>query len=79
MAVDWFLIDAPHVAPREYEAWRAAKAQHEALFYCVLDAEDGTDAQRALELAALEAKSEADRLEQVARDAWRRTWRAPGA
>jgi len=28
MTVDWFLVDAPHVAPDEFAAWEAAKKRH---------------------------------------------------
>ncbi|MFP3709701.1 hypothetical protein SB783_37440 [Paraburkholderia sp. SIMBA_009] len=79
MAVDWFLVDARHAVPAEFAAWEVATERHRALVYRAIDAEEGGEEYAALEAAGLEAKREADRLEQIARDAWKRTWRVPGA
>lgn len=70
MAADWFLIDAPHVVPREFEAWQAAKMRHRAVFQRFLDAQDGSAEQAALDAEGGAAKSEADRFERIAREAW---------
>ena len=66
MAVEFFLIDAPHAVPAEFAAWVAAKERHREVFLQVLDG-------RALEASAVAAAAEADRLEQVARQAWARS------
>lgn len=70
MTVDWFLIDAPHVVPCEFEAWEAAKERHRAVFLRCIDAQDGSAEQAALEAEGQAAKVEADRLEQIARETW---------
>lgn len=70
MTVDWFLIDAPHVVPREFEAWEAAKEHHRAVFRRCLAAPAGGADQAALDAEGQAAKIEADRLEQIAREAW---------
>lgn len=70
MTVDWFLVDAPHVAPDEFAAWEAAKKCHMHLFLCLTRANERSDEWIALELAAREAQAECDRLENVARTVW---------
>lgn len=72
MAVEFFLIDAPHIVPAEFEAWQAAKQRHRDLFLQVLALDEKGASFRALEAAAIEAAAEADRLEQAARRAWSR-------
>jgi hypothetical protein len=69
MTVDWFLIDAPHVVPAEFQAWEVAKAHHRAVFLRCIDAQGSK--QTALDAEGQAAKIEADRLEQIARDAWK--------
>ncbi len=72
MAVEFFLLDAPHVVPADFAAWEAAKQRHRALFLQVL-ALDGKDARyHELEAEAVEAAAVAYRLEQAARQAWSR-------
>ena len=72
MTVDWFLIDAPQIVPQDFGAWEAAKARHRDLFLRCLDAETGSAEQAALDVKGQAAKLEADRLEQIAREAWKR-------
>lgn len=69
MAADYFLIDAPCVVPTEFAAWQAAKELHRSIFSQALFAA-GTDQEEALNLAGQEARKVADRLEQIARQAW---------
>ncbi|CAM5534091.1 hypothetical protein AFAE65S_00113 [Alcaligenes phenolicus] len=71
MTVDWFLIDAPHVVAAEFQAWEAAKAHHRAVFLRCIDAQDSAE-RAALDAEGQAAKIEADRLEQIAREAWKR-------
>ncbi|MDF6970136.1 hypothetical protein NMT62_24265, partial [Escherichia coli] len=75
MTVDFFLIDAPHTVPQEFQAWEAAKAHHRAVFLRYVDAEDGSAEQSRLDTEGRAAKAEADRLEQAARTAWLRAKR----
>ncbi len=75
MTVDFFLIDAPHAVPQEFQAWEAAKAHHRAVFLRCVDAEDGSAEQSRLDTEGWAAKAEADRLEQAARTAWLRAKR----
>lgn len=72
MTVDYFLIDAPHTAPQEFAAWVAAKERHRAMFGRCIDAPDSSAERASLDSEGKAAKIEADRLEQVARQAWRR-------
>jgi hypothetical protein len=72
MAVESFLIDAPHVVPSEFAAWEAAKQRHRELFLQVLALDPKGTSDRVLEGAAIKAAAEADRLEQVARQVWAR-------
>nr|WP_317623820.1 hypothetical protein [Acidovorax sp. SUPP3334]BDH38330.1 hypothetical protein AVHM3334_23025 [Acidovorax sp. SUPP3334] len=67
MAVEYFLIDAPHVVPVQYQAWEAAKERHFALFQRVLSLSAREGGHADLEGAAQDAADEAARLEQVAR------------
>ena len=71
MTVDWFLIDAPHVVPAEFRAWEAAKAHHRTVFLRCVDAQGDSAEQAALDAEGQAAKIEADRLEQIAREAWK--------
>ncbi len=77
MAIDWFLIDAPHVVPAEFAAWEAAKAHHRTVFLQCIEAQDSAE-RAALDAEGRAVKIEADRLEQVARDAWTRVKKAKG-
>jgi hypothetical protein len=54
MTLDWFLMDAPRIAPHEYAAWEVAKEHHKRLFLRVLgqSEEDGSELFAALEKAA---------------------------
>ncbi len=70
MAVDYFLIDAPHAIPEEFEAWEAATAHHRAIFYRCIEALDGSAEQATLEAEGRAAQAEAERLEQIAREKW---------
>lgn len=70
MAVDFFLIDAPHVVPREFAAWEAAKEYHRHVFLRCIDAEEGSAERATLDAEGQAAKIESDRLEQIAREAW---------
>lgn len=70
MTVDYFLIDGPHVVPQEFRAWEAAKEHHLAIFLRCIDAEAGSTEQTALDAEGVAAKAEADRLENIARQAW---------
>lgn len=72
MTVDWFLVDAPHIVPQEFAAWEGAKAHHHAVFLRCLNAPAGGEEQAALDGEGRAAKAEADRLEQIAREAWKR-------
>lgn len=72
MTVDFFLINASHAVPQEFQAWEAAKAHHRAVFLRCVDAEDGSAEQSRLDAEGRAAKAEADRLEQAARTAWLR-------
>lgn len=75
MAVDFFLIDAPHAVPEEFRAWEAAKAQHRAVFLRCISAQAVSAEQTALDAEGRAAQTEADRLERVAREAWSRAAR----
>ncbi|MPM15940.1 hypothetical protein SDC9_62314 [bioreactor metagenome] len=70
MAADFFITDGPRVVPAEYQAWQAA---YDYWYVCVQRALDcgGSESER-LGSVAIAAKGEADRLEQIARDAFRR-------
>jgi hypothetical protein len=70
MTVDWFLVDAPGMAPQEFQAWFAAKERHRSVFLRCCDAKEGSPEQAALEAEGRALKIEVDRLEQIARDAW---------
>jgi len=70
MAVDWFLVDAPHSVPQEFKAWDAAKKRHQAVFLRCCDASDGSPERAALNEEGQSLKIEVDRLEKIARDAW---------
>lgn len=72
MAVDWFLADAPAEVPAEFVAWQTARARHIRLFVRVWELPPDAEVLEALERAARAAKGEADRLEGVARAAWKR-------
>ena len=72
MAVEWFLIDAPHLVPSEFRAWTEAKERHYAIFRQAVDAQASGKPDEALEAAGVAAKVEADRLERIAWDAWQR-------
>lgn len=75
MTVDLFLIEAHRFVPTEYQAWQDARAYWRAcadrVFLC--ESWDGSEFDR-LNGRAIAAKSEADRLEQVARDAFQRAY-----
>jgi len=69
MAVDFFLIDAPHVVPVEFAAWRAVETRFDDIVMRWCDAD--SDAEKAaLDFESRVVKAEADRLYQVARRAW---------
>jgi len=70
MTVDYFLIDGPHSVPREFAAWELAKEQHKAIFQRAIAAEYGSELFRDLDQQGQKAAAEADRLEQIAREAW---------
>ena len=70
MTVDWFLIDAPHVVPEEFQAWDAAVKRHHSVFLRCCEAPEGSDEQVALDAEGVRLKAEADRLERIARSAW---------
>ncbi len=70
MTVDFFLIDAPHAVPQEFQAWAAAKDHHRAVFLRCVAAEAGSAEYARLDAEGQAAKTEAARLEQVARAAW---------
>jgi len=79
MSVDWFLADAPHVVPREFQAWQVARACHARLVLRLAeDTTSGIDPEalgehlHLLALAELAARHEAGRLKRIARLAWRR-------
>ncbi|GKS91586.1 hypothetical protein [Acidovorax sp. SUPP2539] len=72
MAVEFFLIDAPHTVPVEHAAWQEALARWRIAADRVFNCESWDNSQfERLNHAAVEAKQEADRLEQIARAAWR--------
>ena len=69
MAVDFFLIDAPHVVPVEFAAWRAAETRFGNIVMRWCDAK--SDAEKAaLDCEGRVVKAEVDRLLLVARRAW---------
>ncbi|GKT26903.1 hypothetical protein [Acidovorax sp. SUPP3334] len=72
MAVEFFLIDAPHTVPVEHAAWQAALARWRIAADRVFQCESWDNSQfERLNQVAVDAKHEADRLEQVTRMAWR--------
>lgn len=73
MTVDWFLVDAPHVVPQEFQAWEAAKERHLAVFLRCCDAPAGSVEQAALDAEGRAIKIEVDNLEKVARAAWEKS------
>ena len=58
MTVDWFLVDAPHVVPQEFQAWETAKERHRSVFFRCCDANEGTS-----ERVALQVEGEALKIE----------------
>lgn len=70
LTVDWFLIDALQVVPQEYNAWLSARQKHVELAIKCMDSWGDADAFKKIEAAAIAAKLEADRLEEIARSAW---------
>lgn len=70
MNVDWFFVDAPHVAPQEFLAWEAAKERHHAVFLRCCEAKAGSAEQLALDAEGQALKIEVDHLEKIARTAW---------
>lgn len=71
MAVEYFLIDAPHTVPVEHAAWQEALARWRIAADRVFKCESWNDSTfERLNGVAVDAKQEADRLEQVARAAW---------
>ena len=72
MAADFFVTDGPRVVPAEYQAWQAARDNWYVCVRRALDCE-GSESER-LGSVAIAAKAEADRLEQIARDAFRRAF-----
>ena len=75
MAVDFFLIDAPHVVPEEFSAWEAAKKQRHEIFLRACDASD-QDEIAALDVQARALKEEEDGLKKVAYAAWEKKLKA---
>lgn len=73
MAVDFFLVDAPHTVPTEYNEWQAAYRRWHSLFKRVMESDQWHCNVDALEEQACTAKAEADWLEQIARQAWLNT------
>lgn len=71
MTADWFLVHAPHVSPQEFQAWETAKERHRALVLRWCDAKEGSAEQAALDVEGQALKIEVDRLEQIARCAWK--------
>ena len=73
MAADFFITDGPRVVPAEYQAWQVAHDHWYACAQRALNCEDwsGAESERLARLAVT-AKGEADRLEQIARAAFRR-------
>ena len=78
MSVDWFLMDAPHVVPHEFQAWETARKRHNAIAFRCCDAVTGSAEQAALDAEGQAAKIEVDRLEQIARETWIRKRQATG-
>ena len=70
MAVDYFLIDAPHTVPEEMEAMHAAYERWRAVFHRWYDAKLGSAERAKLDIEGTVLMKEVDRLEQVARAAW---------
>ena len=70
MAADFFITDGPRVVPAEYQAWQAARSNWSVCVQRALDCE-GSESER-LGTVAIAAKADADRLEQIARAAFRR-------
>lgn len=70
MTVDFFLVDAPHVVPVEFAAWRAAQDRHDAIVLEYLGLPAGAPGLAELDQAGREAGAESRRLEEIARQAW---------
>lgn len=73
MSADFFITDGPRVVPVEFQAWQEA---HDHLYACAqraLNSEDWSGAESVrLHRLSVAARCEADRLEQIARAAFRR-------
>ena len=73
MTVDLFLIEASRVVPVEFQAWQVARDYWSACANRALSCEDWSGAEgESLNRLAIAAKGEADRLERIARAAFRR-------
>lgn len=73
MSADFFITDGPRVVPAEYQAWQVAHDHWSSCVQRAMSCEDwsGAEFDRLCSLA-IAAKCEADRLEQIARAAFRR-------
>lgn len=72
MAIDWFLLDAPHLVPEEFKAWESARGRHRAVFLRSCNMQLSSADLAALDIEGKAIKVEVDRLEQDARQAWLR-------
>jgi hypothetical protein len=71
MSCDWFLVDAPQVVPSEFRSWEMACGHLFDLCLSCVDAPSGSSEFLALDAERQAAEIECDRLEQIARDAWK--------
>ena len=73
MSADFFITDGPRVVPAEYQAWQVAHDHWCACAQRALSCEDWSSAESVrLHRLSVAARCEADRLEDIARAAFRR-------